>query len=218
MNLRKLTVVLFLILFLFGFQVYGIMSGNDSDCGFRGQDCGGTRALSTTTQLKPNLIQAAGYYLKMRANMAVFFNLVEVGEIEGYDFPSMNYYLSMAIQDLEEAGEKYIDLVNDAKTLDYDPGYTDFLQNFDYDSFKDSNGLYQPFDLVKEFLKKGDIVACYEYLRDRTFMELDALKEIIKAISETTLPLPDKLRNADHSIITTALFGQYVARVFAEKS
>jgi hypothetical protein len=169
------------------------------------------------TQVRLNIIDAAGYFLKSQSDMLLLLNKIELGDSYGVNFPELRDILTNAISNMENAKTKYAELVQLTKTTPYNQTVIDNLINFDYDSFQQKNEFNSVIaDKVRDYLSTGDVNGVYSKLLSDSQGILDRLYSIQSDLNTDTIPTNFSLWRINQSFSETLLFGQYVAEIFSD--
>ncbi len=193
---------------------------NGSDLGFD-KTAGITASLSggslQSNSIQGYVVEGASYFLKSYSDFLLFFNEIEVSELEGVNYEDIQSRLTNAIEKMEYAREVYIGLTEKAAVTPYNPTVIAKLLDFNYDLFRKKNNLIEPvFKDVRFYLSKGKIREMY----GRGLLITEEILEKAKAVKAKfdVYELPDASMLYDLSELCSRsfLFGRYVARVFWE--
>jgi hypothetical protein len=87
------------------------------------------------------IIDGASYFLQSHSHMLLVLNKVELSELYGPDYPGMQALVKEALDNMQKAGEIYKSLIAAAKETPYNPEVITKLMMFDYEIFRETNGL-----------------------------------------------------------------------------
>ncbi len=179
----------------------------------RGFDGDGESSIS----LEDYVIEGAGYFLDSYANTLVFMKKTELSGREGMDYQESALLLDRALKSMEQANNTYIHLKELADGTPYNPGVIDALKRFDYDAFRETNGLDihdRIFARVMEHLGKGDIRSIYGDIIVDTGNILNLLKRVKEQVDAGLFPSSADVWKLQRTYSDSLRFGQCVARVF----
>jgi hypothetical protein len=161
------------------------------------------------------IIEGAGYFLKSHSDMLLILNKVELSALSGPDYPGMQALMKDALENMEKAGETYKSLIAAAKETPYNPEVITKLMMFDYETFRETNGLNKDiFSRVKNYLVKGDVTGLYVLLESDMVFIIQQLKVIKSSIDTGTFPGISLLWRLNQKYSESLLTGQYIAEVF----
>jgi len=213
-----LIVTLVIVCLVIGSSVYlnAAMAGNESDSAYSPPSPlpNGMASIRSIT-LGQLIADGGSRFFKSAGYIDQFFGLVEASEVTGPDYAGMQKNLNAAIFYLEQAGNTYLQLKNQAAVTPYNQEVISKLFNFDYDSFQQENGLFPViFAKVKGFLAAGNVTGIYSEFYSYTGDILDLLYLLKKDIDAGTFPDISIAWSVNQKYSEIKLFGQYVARVF----
>ncbi len=211
-ELKQFMVLIFLIS-ITSIYVYGIISGNDSCRAYR-SSCGGGKEAAT---IKQYIIEGAGYYFKSHSYFQKLLNMVELSELNGFDYKEAKIIINEAVGNIESANETYLNLKNLADATPYDQDVIDLLKSFDYAGFQEKEELiHEIFQRVKGLLSNGEVTGVYIELHSNTSDILEGLNSVKNQIEERIFPDISLLWKLHQKYPKSLLFGQYVSMVFKE--
>ena len=116
---------------------------------------------------------------------------------------------------MQKAGETYKSLVAAAKETPYDPDVIAKLIMFDYDTFRETNGLNKDiFSRIKKYLVKGDVTGLYVLLAADMAWIIEQLQTVKTGLDARTMPGISLLWRLNQKYGESLLGGQYIAEVF----
>jgi hypothetical protein len=215
MKAIKLLVILLLIAPV---CVFSIISGNYTEEAYE-EDGDGTSStsavMSSVSQIRTLIIEAAGHYLKSYSGINLFLNRVETGDLEGVDFQELTALINSAIYDMEKSRASYCDLKTVASATPYRMEVIERLKSFDYDGFLDGHNLNPTvYQEVRQFLSKGDVNGFYNQLHIKTSAIVEVLNGLRIDVIDGRVPPAQKLWDVTQSYADALLFGQYATRIF----
>ena len=212
--MKRIILITVLMTALFTGQVLAIVYANHSCLAYN--DCDlpeGYRAAGPSIGVL--IIEGAGYFLKSHSQMLMLLNKVELSERCGADYPGMQLLVKDALDNMQKAGETYKSLVAAAKATPYDPDVIAKLTVFDYDSFREANGLNKDiFSRVKKYLVKGDVTGLYVLLAADMTLIIEQLQAVKTGLDAGTMPVISLLWRLNQKYGESLLSGQYIAEVF----
>ena len=209
-----------LLLILLNSLCFGWVTVNGSERAFTcPPNCPPNAALSASVSSKTIgqlVADAAGHFFNANSHFQIFLSRVERLD-EEEKLSNLESILNDAAYDMSKALENYKELVEMAEISPYDERVIQLLKIFDYDGFREENNMLPSvFRDVKDYLIQGDIIGVYQ----KVYVDTGAISESIddlKSGLDLKLYLTiDKIRNLHHMIMKSALFGHYVALVFAQ--
>ena len=212
--MKRIIIITVLMTALFTGQVLAFMYANGSCKAYN--DCetpAGYRAAGLS--IGALTIEGAGYFLKSHSHMLMLLNKVELSELYGTDYPGMQALVKDALDNMQKAGETYKSLVAAAKETPYDPDVIAKLIMFDYDTFRETNGLNKDiFSRVKKYLVKGDVTGLYVLLAADMAWIIQQLQTVKTGLDAGTMPVISLLWRLNQKYGESLLGGQYIAEVF----
>ncbi len=208
-----------LILGLFTFNSYSMVKFNWSDCAYRGEcDDGESTSLiivPMSTSMHMYIVEGAGYFLDSHAGMQAFLSRVELSDVNGVSFNELRGILYKAIEDMEKAREAYYNLKIKADNTPYKQHVIDALLAFDYDGFREANGLIPSiFERVKGYLSKGDVRGIYTDVLSRMETILEKLYAVKESVDADQFPEIKNLWRINQFYSESLFTGQYTSEIF----
>lgn len=161
------------------------------------------------------IIDGAGYFLKSHSHMLLLLNKVELSALSGPDYPGMQSLVNNALDNMQKAGKTYKNLVAAAKEAPYNPEVITKLIMFDYEAFRETNGLNKEvFSRIERLLVKGDVTGLYVLLESDMAFIIQQLKVVKSSIDTGTFPGISLLWRLNQKYSESLLTGQYIAEVF----
>lgn len=161
------------------------------------------------------IIDGAGYFLQSHSHMLLLLNKVELSELYGPDYPGMQAVVNNALDNMQKAGETYKSLIAAAKETPYDPEVITKLMMFDYDTFRETNGLNKDiFSRIKKYLVKGDVIGLYVLLEADMTLIIAQLQSVKTSMDAGTMPEISLLWRLNQTYSESLLTGQYISEVF----
>jgi hypothetical protein len=205
-----------IVLLVFSVHLNAFMFGNESDGAYLPPPPlpNGMASIRSIT-LRQLIADGGSQFFKSAGHIDQFFSLVESSEVTGPDYPGMQKNLKAAIFYLEQAGNTYLQLKNQAAVTPYNQEVISKLLIFDYDSFQQENGFFPViFEKVEGFLAAGNVTGIYNEFYSTTGDILDLLYLLKKDIDAGIFPDISIAWSVNQKYSEIKLFGQYVARVF----
>jgi hypothetical protein len=215
-SLSIITLVIVCMVIAFSVKLNAAMFGNESDGAYLPPPpaSNGMASIKSIT-LRQLIADGGSQFFKSAGHIDQFFSLLESSEVTGPDYPGMQKNLNAAIFYLEQAGNTYLQLKNQAAVTPYNQEVISKLLNFDYDSFQQENGFFPIiFAKVKGFLAVGNVTGIYNEFYSNTGEILDLLYLLKKDIDAGIFPDISIAWTVNQKYSEFRLFGQYVARVF----
>jgi hypothetical protein len=161
------------------------------------------------------LIEGAGYFLQTQSKVQTILKMVEWQDIKFIDYIEFNQMVKIALINITNARLSFEELIKVAEVTPYNLEVIGQLNRFDYDNFlKDNNLNPFIFDMVRDYLEKGDITGTFKYLSER-LKEIEHLLLIIQEFTaENNLPGLSICWSLNERCAETTLFGSYIARIF----
>lgn len=204
-SMAKFLLAMFLILF-FTQGTYAKFKFNYTDVVFPGQE---------NNLIKMYIVEGAGYFLNSLSDFQRLLNRLELGELAPVDYSELRDIVNKTFRNMELAGDRYIDLSQQADIAPYDQLIIDRLKIFDFEDFQRQNALNRDiFALVVKFLSQGDVRGVYREALFNCQAILAILVSVKAAIEENNVPLLTDLWNLNDLYCRSLLFGQYVTEVF----
>ncbi len=211
--MKKGMIIASFIFILFNMNAYSYVDLNGSGTGYTSNP---PKSIGINNISIEMLIEeGSGYFLKAKANIQSFLNIIEWQDTRDIDYTGLNQVIKNALTNLILARSNYEELIRVAEATPYNLDVLYKLKYFDYDSFMKEFKL-NPFifNVVKDFLLKGDITGTFKYTNGK-------LKEIESMIQKIQLEnasngLPDisLCWRVNELCAEATLFGSYIARVF----
>ncbi len=214
---KSLILTLFIVVLfnLLSMNVYPYVVHNGSGKGYDGGGGGGDSKVNNYCSIEYYIIEGASYYLSAAADIKNILKIIELKDINGIDFNSLNILVDSAIENMINTQETYDNLITEAESTPYDENIQRKLKEFGYDTFMIENGLISSlFEEVEIYLKVGDITGVYIWTQSNFTDILNMLKSIQNETSQNSLPEVSIFRRLNDTCSKTSIFGSYVARVF----
>jgi len=200
-----------IMLFLFDVSIYGYAFGNGAGNVYEPQASYSQETLS----IGAYIIQGASSFFETEVNIKGIMQMVELQNSPEFDYIVLNDLLNRAISNLDRALTVYDSLISLANVTPYNNSVIDSLKTFDYDSFKDQLGLNATiYDMVKEFLRKGNVTGMFCYIRTQFSILKENLLQIKASTSVQILPELEEFWTLNESCSSLSTFGSYGARIF----
>jgi len=213
--MRKTTIlisILLILLVLGGYQ-YGYFAHNYT-CIVYPEQCPGGKEISAQP-LGILIVDAASFFLQSNSDYQSFLKKFENSPTCGVNFVDFREIVDRAVENMESAHLKYLQIWEIAKGLDYDPQVLEKLDGFDYQKFQEDNHLNPSiFQEVSKFLKTGNVNGVYERSYNDTGDILKELKTIKTSIDSGSIPAVKDCWRINQEYLELELFGQYVSQVF----
>ncbi len=172
---------------------------------------------SSTASIEEILINGAGSFIQANSDIHTFSKKYEMSDLEGPDFNGMYNDANDAISNLEMTAYYYSQLVSKANNTPYNETVINTLQAFDYDGFRQENGLIKPiFDDVAGYLSTGDVRGVYSRILNDINGLLNRLYTVRWLLYWGYLPDNKTMWDLNQDTGKIYLFGQYASRVFYE--
>lgn len=213
MNVLKVLCVCMIVIFITA-PLYPFFIDNGTGGGFGGGD--GSRSVEGSS-IEGLVIQSAGYYLKSYSNVLLYMHRIEVMPPETLDYEELQKFLDKAISNMTAAHSSYVALKQLADVTPYNPTVIEALRAFDYKAFKTANNCRTDmYDVVKEYLKAGDIRGIYGMSVADTQVMIEYLEELKGQVDAGKFPSISTTWKLNQAITDMFMKGQYVAMIFAE--
>jgi hypothetical protein len=188
---------------------------NEGNTFFGCYDC--ENLTTNEIEIRRHIIDGGGYFLQVGSDINTLLSRVEFSELYGLDFEVLQKNLDAAIDNLEKARGNYYQLKNLAAVTPYNQDMIDRLIKFNYDDFKEGNGLIPAvFESVKMYLKNGDLRGIYNEFYHNSGEILDTLYTLNKNVDAGIFPKISTLWSLNHKYVESKLFGLYAAMIFIE--
>ena len=217
---KNFAVNVFIGLFLtsvISMNLFPVICANGSGNGFIGGVEEVKSVNGASEQIETYVIEGAGNFLNAQANIFLFLNKVEMGDLKGINHSELQVILNDAIYYMKEASLSYENLIKTAEITPYNLDVINNLKSFNYDEFaieKKLNPII--FRKVKNLLGAGNIIGAYQLINAK-FNKITALLGGLQKDTELNkTPEPDALWTLNNQCSHTLLFGQYIAEVFYE--
>ena len=212
--MKKIILITALMTALFTGQLLAFVYANHSCLAYN--DCKPLEAsLSAGRSIGGLIMEGAGYFLKSHAQVLMLLNKVELSELHGMDYPGMQALVKDALENMEKADETYQSLISAARQTPYNPEVIAKLLVFDYETFRETNGLNSDiFYRVKKYLVRGDVTGLYVLLESDMASIIRQLNAVKVSIDAGTLPGLSLLWRLNQKYSESLLTGQYTAEVF----
>jgi hypothetical protein len=161
------------------------------------------------------IIEGEGYFFKAKADIQSFLNIIEWQDTRVINYIDLNQVIKSALNHMIMARSNFEELIKAAESTPYNLEVIERLKEFDYDSFiKEYNLNPYVFNIVKEYLMKGDITGTFKYTNEK-FKEIEqAIIKIQEEVSANRLPGVSMCWSLNELCAETTLFGSYIARIF----
>ena len=215
-NFPIINLLLVFMLLTLPINLKALLCGNESDGAYSPPPPlpNGMASIRSVT-LGQLIADGGSRFFKSAGYIDQFFSLVESSELTGPDYKGMQKNLNAAIFYLEQAGNTYLQLKNQAAITPYNQEVISKLLNFDYGSFQQENG-FSPviFEKVKGFLAVGNVTGIYNEFYSYTGEILDLLYLLKKDIDAGIFPDISIAWSVNQKYSEFKFFGQYVAHIF----
>jgi hypothetical protein len=212
--MKRIIIITVLMTALFTGQLLAFMYANGTCKAY--DDCeqpAGARAAGPSMGVL--IMDGAGYFLKSHSYMLMYLNQVELAELYGTDYPGMQVLVKDALDNMQKADETYKSLIAAAKQTPYNPEVIAKLIMFDYDTFRETNGLNKDiFSRIKKYLVKGDVTGLYVLLEADMASIIEQLRAVKASMDAGALPGISLLWRLNQTYSESLLAGQYIAEVF----
>jgi hypothetical protein len=171
--------------------------------------------IQSNISMESLLIEGAGYFLQTQSNIQTLLKMVEWQDIKFINYYAFNQLVKSSLNNIINARLSFEELIKVAEVTPYNLEVIGQLNRFDYDNFlKDNNLNPFIFDMVRDYLEKGDITGTFKYLSER-LKEIEHLLLIIQEFTaENNLPGLSICWSLNERCAETTLFGSYIARIF----
>lgn len=163
------------------------------------------------------IIRSAGYFLQGQSHINALSEMIELSDIEKVSFYNLQATVNNAFNNIYYAWWWYQELQSSAAYTAYNPEVIEKLTTFDYDEFQKKHnlneGIYQE---VKTFLITGDIRGAYFHISSNICNIYYLLEVAQTAIYKGIIPDNSTMWDLNEACAENHLFGQYMARIFAE--
>jgi hypothetical protein len=213
-NLLKKGIILTASIFiLFNINAFSYVFLNGSETGYNGGPSNGIGI--SNIPIKMLIEEGEGYYLKAQADVQNFMNIIEWQDTRIINYIDLNQVIKNALTHMILARSNFEELIKVAESTSYNLEVIERLKDFDYDSFmKEYNLNPYIFNIVKEYLMKGDITGTFKYT-DEKFKEIEqVILKIQEEVSADRLPGVSMCWKLNELCAETTLFGSYIARIF----
>jgi hypothetical protein len=161
--------------------------------------------------------EAASFLLQSNSDYQLFLKNFENSSIYRVNFLVLRKIINKAAENIENANLKYLQILEIAKSLDYDPLVLEKLRQFDYKKFQEENNLNPTiFKEVATYLKTGNVIGIYE----RSFIDTGEIfrrLRFIKAnIDSGTIPAIKDCWRINQLFLELELYGMYSSQVLFE--
>lgn len=211
--LKKMIILAVSIFILFNFNAFSYVVLNGSETGYTGGTSGGSGISNISIEWL--IVEGSGYFLKAKADIQHFLNRIEWQDITYINYIWLNKVINNALNNMILARSAFEELIRVAENTPYNLEVIERLKEFDYDSFMKEYTLNPyVFNIIKEFLIKGDITETYKYTNAK-LKEIEFLIQKIQAeINASRLPEISMCWRLNELCAETSLFGSYIARIF----
>ncbi len=210
-TMKKVLIIAAFTFIMFNVNAFSYVEANGSETGYTPPK---TIGLSNVS-IKIMIEDGAGYFIKAKADIQSFLNILEWQDTRGIDYSELNQALKTSLYSIILSRSNYEELIRVAESTPYNTVVIERLKTFDYDSFGKAYYL-NPFifNIVKGYLLKGDITGTYKYTNGK-LKEIEALIQKIQ-LENASNGLPDisLCWRVNELCAETTLFGSYIARVF----
>ncbi|UCH97374.1 MAG: hypothetical protein JSV88_11125 [Candidatus Aminicenantes bacterium] len=211
--MKRIILIMVLMTALFTGQLFAFVYANHSCGAYNACESDGYRGAGSSIGVL--IIEGAGYFLKSHSEMLMLLNKVELSELTGPDYPGMQTLVNNALDNMEKASETYKNLIAAAKETPYNPEVITKLIMFDYETFRETNGLNKDiFSRIKKYLAKGDVTGVYVLLESDMALIIQQLKVVQSSMDAGVFPGISLLWRLNQKYSESLLSGQYTAEVF----
>jgi transcriptional regulator with XRE-family HTH domain len=208
------SVIALVLVFSLSNFVYSYLGYNWREClNTPGCTCTFTPS-STIPTLKMYITMSAGYFLNSNSAYQAFLNRVELAELNGINLIEWKNIFNGAIDDMERAKKMYENFKIASAKLSYNDDMIVKLLNFDYDHFRNQNGLIKPiFEKVKAFLVNADINGLDSMVLFNMDTILNQLYTVKSILDKDLVPDVSILWRINQAYLEAHLFGQYMSEI-----
>ena len=176
---------------------------------------GGDAESRTASAIEDYIVDGAGYFLDSYDKVLVFMKKTELMDKQSVSNEELASLLDTALAQMQLANDTYVNLKMTADNTPYNTVVIDALKNFNYDAFKEKNGLNgDVFKVAAKYLSKGDIRGVYGKTLEDTGKIIDLLNQVKNKIDAGVVPPLNEVWKLNQAYSQSLLFGQYVTQVF----
>jgi len=216
-SLKKITILRILLvlssLIIFNTSSFSLWVSNGSGNAYNNGSGDGLTV--STSPIAQYIAEGGGYFLDSYSCTLQFMTKVELAGQRGMNYPELSQLLDAAIINMEQARYAYKLLKETADNTPYNPAVIEALKNFNYDLYRETNGLNKEiFTGVKGYLSSGNVTGIYGKLLEDMGTMINLLQTVKKSIDKNLFPPVGTVRQLNYTYSTSLLFGQYVAGIF----
>jgi len=218
MSYKKTVTILRIFLVMTALMVFNINSfsywyANGSENAYNNGSGDGLTV--STSPIAQYIAEGGGYLLDSYSCTLQFMTKVELAGQRGLNYAELSQLLDAAIINMEQARYSYKLLKETAEDTPYNPAVIEALKDFNYDLYRETNGLNKEiFTGVKSYLSSGNVTGIYGKLLADMGTMVNLLQTVKKSIDKNLFPPVGTVRQLNHAYSTSLLFGQYVAGIF----
>ena len=213
-NILKKGIILAASIFiLFNINAFSYVLGNGSETGYSGGTSNGIGI--SNISIKMLITEGGGYFLQAQADIQSFLNIIEWQDNRDINYTGINQVINNALNHIIQARSAFEELIRLAESTPYNLEVIERLKYFDYDAFMKEYKLNPyVFNIVKEYLMKGDITGTFKYTNEQ-FKEIELLIQKIQLETiANRIPVVSICWKLNELCAETSLFGSYIARIF----
>jgi hypothetical protein len=203
--MKKVKIFVTVFFFIGSTYIFPIMWCNGTDCTFNPNECNQGGIASLASSLRPLIIEGAEHFYN---GVSVFMDAIKLYESSNFIDAKVRLAESAALMRLTSL--IYNELYRESLSYDYNRTLIKALESFNYDEYHATYNLVPfVFQRVRGFLKAGDIRGVYKELEALT----SQIATDIESLDPFQIPQKEILWRINQQIVTSVLFGQYVAEI-----
>jgi hypothetical protein len=212
-SLKKVIILAVSFFIIFNMNSFSYVVLNGSDGGYNGTPSNGIGI--SDISIKMLIEDGVGYFLKAQVDIQSFLNIIEWQDTRIINYIDLNQVIKNALTHMIMARSNFEELIKVAESTLYNFEVIERLKEFGYDSFvKEYNLNPYVFNIVKEYLIKGDITGTFKYTNEK-FKEIEqVILKIQEEVSVYRLPGVSMCWRLNELCAEITLFGSYIARIF----
>ncbi len=212
-RLKKGIILATSIFILFNVNAFSYVLTNGSGTGYSEAPPGGI--CLNNIQIEILITEGSGYFLKAQAYIQFFLNRIEWQDTREINYNDINLLVKNALINMTQSRSKYEELIRVAESTSNNIEVIERLKSFDYDSFmKEYNLNPYIFNILKEYLMRGDITGTFKYFNERLKEIEQSILKIQEEVYSNSLPEVSICWKINELCAETTLFGSYISRVF----
>jgi hypothetical protein len=212
-RLKKGLILAASIFILFNMNAFSYVVTNGSGTGYSEVPPEGI--CLNNIQIEMLITEGSGYFLKAQAYIQFFLNRIEWQDTREINYNDINLLVKNALINMTKSRSKYEELIRVAESTSYNIEVIERLKSFDYDSImKEYNLNPYIFNIVKEYLKNGDITGTFKYFNEKLKEIEQLILKIQEEVYSNRLPGVSICWRVNELCAETSLFGSYIARIF----